>query len=223
MPLLSSADPLPHAPARVLVAGPSGVGKTHLAAHLGALLDLPHTEIDALYHGPNWTPRLEFADDVARFAATPRWITEWQYPQVMTLLAERADLLVWLDHPRRTVLRRVVARTVRRRFSRTELWNGNTEGPLWTFLTDRDHIVRWSWRVYGRYQARVPALLKQPGSAALTIVRLRGQREVDAWLAGPLRGADPGRPARLTREVHESSTATEATEHGGVPGERAEH
>jgi adenylate kinase family enzyme len=193
MPLLGPADPLPRSPRRILVAGASGAGKTRLARRIAERLDLPHIEIDALYHGPNWTKRPDFAADVERFSAGPAWVTEWQYRQVRGLLVDRADLLVWLDHPRRTVLRRVVWRTLLRRWRREELWNGNVEAPLWTFLIDRDHIVRWSWRVYGWYRAEVPALLKQPGSAALNVVRLRGQREVDAWVSGPL--ADRGRPA----------------------------
>ncbi len=54
-------------------------------------------EIDALFHGPGWTPRETFAAEVDAFSAEPNWITEWQYSTVRDLFAERADLLVWLD------------------------------------------------------------------------------------------------------------------------------
>ena len=77
-----------------------------------------------------------------------------------------------------------------RRLRRTELWNGNVEPPLWTFLTDRDHIVRWAWRTHAATRGRVLELAEQrPG---LPIVRLRSRREVRRWLAGPLQraGAD---------------------------------
>ena len=50
-------------------------------------------------------------------------------------VADRADLMVWLDLPRATVMRQVTARTLRRRLTRQELWNGNVEPPLRTILT----------------------------------------------------------------------------------------
>jgi hypothetical protein len=39
----------------------------------------------------------------------------------------RADTVIWLDPPRRTVMRRVIWRTIRRVAGRAELWNGNRE------------------------------------------------------------------------------------------------
>ncbi|BDB58718.1 MAG: hypothetical protein ACI38R_12335, partial [Rhodococcus sp. (in: high G+C Gram-positive bacteria)] len=94
MCLLDSSVPLPVRPRRVLVAGTSGSGKTTLAARIGEILDLPHVEIDGLHHGPNWTPRPSFREDVEEFTAQPRWVTEWQYTAVRPLLVERADLPV---------------------------------------------------------------------------------------------------------------------------------
>ena len=181
MRLLDSSVPLPVRPRRVLVAGTSGSGKTTLAARIGEILDLPHVEIDGLHHGPNWTPRPTFREDVEAFTAQPRWVTEWQYTAVRPLLVERADLMVWLDLPRSTVMRQVVWRTLRRRVRREELWNGNIEPPLHTFFRDRDHIVRWAWRTHGGYRDRVlTALAQRPD---LPVVRLTGRREVDAWAA----------------------------------------
>lgn len=96
----------------MLVTGTSGSGKTTLAAAVGARFDLPHQEIDALYHGPGWVPRPEFLADVTALAARPAWVTEWQYSAVRPLLLDRADLLVWLDLPRAVVLSRLARRTV---------------------------------------------------------------------------------------------------------------
>lgn len=190
VPLLGPADPLPARPRRVLVAGPPGAGKTTLAAAIGTALGLPHVEIDGLYHGPGWQPRAEFEADVLRFSAEPAWVTEWQYTVVRPLLADRADLLVWLDLPRPVVMYRVTRRTLARRVRRTELWNGNVEPPLWTVLRDRDHLVRWTWRTYGRTGAHVRELLvRRPGRV---VVRLRSAGEVARWRAGPLRARTPG-------------------------------
>lgn len=189
VPLLGPGDPLPHRPARVLVAGTSGSGKTTLAARIAAALRLPHVEIDALFHGPGWTPRPSFEADVHRFSAGPAWVTEWQYTPVRAHLADRADLLVWLDLPRALVLRQVVRRTVVRRLRRERLWNGNVEPPLWTVVTDREHIVRWAWRTHDRTAGRVAEVRRRRPD--LVVVRLRSRAEIDRWAAGPLRHAPP--------------------------------
>ena len=63
------------------------------------VLSCPHAELDALHHGPGWTKRPEFEDDVHRGTACPTWASEWQYAAVREVLLDRADLLVWLDLP----------------------------------------------------------------------------------------------------------------------------
>ncbi|WP_292863596.1 AAA family ATPase [Microbacterium sp.] len=201
--MLGARDPLPIRPRRILVAGVSGVGKTTLARRLSGILDIPHTEIDALFHGPDWTPRASFADDVRALIARDAWITEWQYSDARPLLAERADLLVWLDLPYlRVTLPQVVRRTVRRRWRREELWNGNLEGPLWAFFTDSEHIVRWSWSTRRTYAPRVAALRVEHPS--LTIVRLRTPGDVEVWLgavaAGERRRHDDPSPPTISRK-----------------------
>ena len=182
--MLTAQEPLHSAPQRILVAGTSGSGKTTLARRIATTVGVPHTEIDALYHGPNWTPRDSFMHDVAAFAAQPTWVTEWQYGKARPLLLRRADLLVWLDLPRTVVMRRVVRRTAQRRLNRTVLWNGNLEPPMSTFFTDHDHIVRWAWRTHHENVERVAAAVASRKD--LSVVRLRCQREGDQWVAGPL-------------------------------------
>lgn len=167
---------------RIVVVGTSGAGKTTLAARVAERLGIRHVEIDALHHGPNWTPRPEFLDDVRALAAGESWITEWQYDAARQLLLERATLAVWVDHPLRVRLARNLRRTLWRRLRRVELWNGNHEPPLRTFFTDPDHIVRWAWRTRHKYDD-LPVQLAERGRPDLPIVRLRSQREADRWLA----------------------------------------
>lgn len=192
MPLLEADDPLPGRPRRILVAGTSGSGKTTLAGRVADVLALPHIEIDALYHGPAWTPRTTFETDVRRFSAQPHWVSEWQYDAVRGVLVERADLIVWLDLSRATVMRQVVLRTLRRRLRREALWNDNIEPPLRTFFTDEEHIVRWAWTTHHKTAPRIAALRAQ--RPELVIVRLGSWTAVEGWLQGPLRLAAVGKP-----------------------------
>jgi adenylate kinase family enzyme len=186
--MLTSDAALPHRPRRVVVAGVSGSGKTTLSDRIAGITGGAAVEIDALFHGPDWVPRTEFLPDVHAFTAGDSWTTEWQYGSARARLAERADLLVWLDLPfLRTTLPRVIRRTIRRRVRREVLWNGNLEPALATFFTDREHIVRWAISTRRKYRERVPALERK--HPHLVIVRLRSRRDVERWLAGPLLGA----------------------------------
>jgi adenylate kinase family enzyme len=183
--LRGSADLLPSTTRRILVTGASGAGKSTLRRVISDALRLPTVEIDSLYHGPDWTPRPTFAAEVDQFTSGAAWVVEWQYSHVRSLLLARADVLVWLDHGRWTVTRRVVRRTVKRRLRRLELWNGNREPALRTMFTDPEHIIRWSWKTYGKRRDEALAVARQRDGPI--VVRLSGQSEVDAWIRGPLR------------------------------------
>lgn len=183
--MLTAVDPLPRYPRRIVVAGVSGVGKTTLARRIADIAEVPHTEIDGLFHGPNWTPRAAFLDDVRDLVAQESWATEWQYGSARPLLAARADLLVWLDLPFwTTTFPRVVRRTVRRRICREEIWNGNIEPPFRQILNDPEYIVRWAISTRHKYREIVPQL--DANFPDLTIVRLGSQTEVESWIGGPL-------------------------------------
>ena len=89
--------------------------------------------------------------------------------------------MVWVDLPFPITLTRVVRRTLRRRFRREELWNGNVEGPLHTFFTDPEHIVRWSISTRNLYDERMP---DRRGAVPGPPDRpLGSRREVERWVS----------------------------------------
>lgn len=182
--MLSADDPLPFRPRRVLVAGVSGAGKTTLAARLGGVWGLRHVEIDGLFHGPDWTPRPSFLDDVRGFAAEERWITEWQYTSKGTndILPPRAELALWLDYPRHVVRSRLMRRTLARGILRRELWNGNREkGPLNMLNPDPEqNILAWQTKTLGHWADRMPGL--QERFPHLIVVRFGHPRETERWV-----------------------------------------
>lgn len=178
--LLGPDDPVGFLPHRIVINGASGAGKSTVARTLATRLDLPYTEIDSLYHGPGWTVRETFLDDVGAVAAGDRWVCEWQYDAARPLLLDRCDLMVWLDLPRRVTTWRVTRRTVRRRVRHERLWNGNLEGPLRRVFTDPEQIIRWAWSSHPAAAARIAGV--QDRRPELPVVRLRSAAEIGRWV-----------------------------------------
>src|SRR5689334_18195575 len=114
---------------RVSLVGVSGSGKSTLGRELARRLEVPYVELDAIFHQPQWTPlpTEQFRTQVAAIAAGDGWVIDGNYSTVQPLVWERGDTVVGLDPPRRTVMRRIIWRSLRRAAGRTELWNGNTE------------------------------------------------------------------------------------------------
>ena len=202
--MLSADDPLLSRPERVLVAGVTGSGKTTLAARIGDAWGLRHVEIDALFHGANWTPRPEFLEDVRAFAAEDRWVTEWQYTSKGTdeVLPPRAQLVVWLDYPYRVVRSRLLRRTLARGILRTPLWNGNVEKPIWQMWRGEpeENILLWQTNTLHKWAERMPGVIEH--FPHLTIVRLRHPRETEKWLRAQAvaSGASTAPPKRRSRD-----------------------
>lgn len=167
---------------RIVVVGTSCAGKTTLARALGGVLGLPHTELDVLHWGPDWTPvpADEFRVRVERAVAGPAWVIDGNYSAVRDLVWGRATTLVWLDLPFHTVFRRAVARTLRRIVTRETLYGGNRES-LRNAL-DPEWIPWWVIRTWRRRRREYGARLARPEFAHLEAVVLRRPAEVEAFL-----------------------------------------
>lgn len=168
-------------PRRILVAGSSGSGKTTLSAEIAERLTLPFTELDGLFHGPSWTPRESFLSDVTAIARSESWVSEWSYSSARPVLLDRAELFIGLDYSRAVVMARVIRRTLRRRWRRTELWNGNREPALRTVFSDPEHVVRWSWSTFARNRRAIRSVAATP-RPGLKVIVFRSPRRARVWL-----------------------------------------
>jgi len=180
---------------RVSVVGSSGAGKTSLARRLAAAIDAPFVELDGIHHRENWVPVApdDLASRVDEITATARWVIDGNYRAVVAdgPVWRRADTVVWLDPPRRTVMRQVTARTLRRLARREILWNGNRETWRNLCVWDPDSIIHWSWSHRGDYQDQYSSAMVSPALSHLAFVHLRSRDEVERWLVGAGRGARP--------------------------------
>jgi adenylate kinase family enzyme len=168
---------------RIIVLGASGNGKTTVARALAARFGVPHVELDALHHGPNWTeaPAQEFRARVAAALDGDGWVADGDYSRKLgDLVLERAETVVWLDQPLALILWRLWRRTSRRIRSRKELWSGNREswrGAFW----GHESLFVWTIRTYFRNRHTLPERFAR--HPRLEVVRLRSPREVERYLS----------------------------------------
>jgi adenylate kinase family enzyme len=204
---------------RINVVGTSGNGKPTFARALAERLRVPHVELDALNHGPNWT---EASDEDFRAAVAERldedgWVVDGSYGRkIGDLVMRRAETVVWLDQPLPLVLWRLLRRTIRRIVRQEELWAGNREswrGAFW----GRDSLFVWTIRAHFRNQKQLPEQLGRfPG---LRVYRLRRPREVERFLET----SEPEVPGRRSRPPARGSRGQRWRAPGGSrpPGDGA--
>jgi adenylate kinase family enzyme len=170
---------------RISVVGNSGSGKTRLAGALAERLGAPHLELDSIFHQPAWEPRpLDgFRAEVHEFCAGDAWVVDGNYRAVQDLVWARADTVVWLDLPRRVVMRQIIGRSVGRATLRRELWNGNRESVRNLFARDpQKSMIRWAWTRHDENRARCDAASCDPAHAHLQFIRLPSHRAAEELL-----------------------------------------
>ena len=112
-------------------------------------------------------------------AAPDGWVVDGNYfGKLRGFQLEQADTVVSLDVPYRTVIHRVLWRTLSRVVTRAELWNGNRERLRDTF--GRNSIVLWVLRTHPGFSKKWTERLR--AYPQVDVVRLRSAREVNAWL-----------------------------------------
>lgn len=168
------------------VVGNSGSGKTTFGRALATRLGVPFVELDSIYHRAGWEPlpRNDFRSRVQDLTAAEGWVVDGNYSAVRDLVWSRADTVVWLDPPRRTVMRQILWRTLRRVALRVELWNGNRE--RWANLFTRDpqeSVVAWAWHRHAVYRDRYGTASTDPAWQHLTFVRIRSRSEARRLLS----------------------------------------
>src|SRR5437879_10946074 len=148
---------------RLVVVGCSGSGKTTMAKALSRALGAPRIELDALNWGPNWLNRSvdatdEFVRRVAEAAAGEAWVIDGDYTKARAAVWPRATAFVWMDTPRRVVMRQVIWRSFSRAVSKTELWSGSGNKELFHKWLDKEHPIRWAWDTWALVRERYATL-----------------------------------------------------------------
>jgi adenylate kinase family enzyme len=172
---------------RISVVGNSGSGKTTLAAAIASALQVPHLELDAVFHQPGWQPLATelFRARVAEFIAGDAWVVDGNYSAVQDMVWARADSVVWIDISRAAVMRQLIRRSLRRLITREELWNGNAESWRDMFCLDPERsLLVWAWRSHRKYAQRYAQAQQDPAFRQLRFVRVAGRAAAADLVAG---------------------------------------
>jgi adenylate kinase family enzyme len=153
---------------------------------LAEVIGAEFVELDAIQHQPGWTQLTpdEFRARVQDATAADRWVVDGNYSAVREdIVWARADTIVWLDLPKRVVMRQIARRTAGRVFLRRQLWNGNRETLRNALSRDPDRsVVMWAWTTHSSVHDRYRAAAGDPRWSHLRFVRLSSRDDVSAFL-----------------------------------------
>lgn len=176
---------------RIVILGNAGSGKSTLARHIGARLGVSVVHLDMLFWEAGWVePDAEtFRTRVRDAVAGEAWVCEGNYARrTFDLRLPRADLVIWLDTPRLTCLKRVVLRSVLNK-PRPDLPAGCTERLDREFLT----FLKFVWTFDRGYRPGIEAS-REATAPQVPVVHLRGERQIAAFLADLTQPAPAARP-----------------------------
>jgi len=164
---------------RIAVFG--GGGKTTLAKAIARQFGMPHIELDAIKHGPNWTERS--SDEMAAIVqrrldeSADGWVTDGNYSRIRPLILARADTAIVIQLPFRQMYWRIFKRTIRRSWKHETLWNGNRESWRLSFASRETILIEMLQKRerYAGYGETIP--LEAPSGT--TVIVLRSSAELD--------------------------------------------
>lgn len=166
---------------RIVILGNAGSGKSTLAREIGQRLDVPVVHLDPLFWEPGWVePDDEaFRERVRQAIAGDAWVSDGNYSQrTFDLRLPRADLIIWLETPRLTCLRRVITRSALNR-PRPDLPAGCTERLDKAFLG----FLKYVWH-FDRVNRPASAARRMAIAPQIPVIHLSGTRQISVFVAG---------------------------------------
>jgi adenylate kinase family enzyme len=175
---------------RIIVTGSSNSGKTTLATRLAEALAIPWTDLDALHWEASWREaELSVFHERIRAATAPdAWVLAGNYfSQQQHVSWPRADTVVFLDLPLRTLLQRCARRTWRRWRTQEQLYGGENRESIREQLMvwDPDHsLMTHIVKTHRRRRREFEQFQRDPRWSHIAFVHLRSSAEIEDWLAG---------------------------------------
>lgn len=174
---------------RIHVTGNSCSGKSTMANHLAAALDVPCVELDALNWQPGWVGLADTNPDelerrIAHATAGEGWVVSGSYMGFsQRVFWPRVETVVWLDLPVHRLLWRVLSRSWRRWRSKELLWGTNYERfwPQLKVWNREDSLVWWIVTRHRGKRRRLEACMQDPAWRHIAFLRLGSAAEIEAF------------------------------------------
>jgi adenylate kinase family enzyme len=164
---------------RIVILGNAGSGKSTLARKIGKRLSLPVVHLDLLFWEAGWVePDAEaFRVRVRDSVSSDAWVSEGNYSRrTFDLRLPRAELVIWLDTPRFTCLRRVIVRSVANR-PRADAPADCTEKLDRNFLSFLSYV--WNFDRISRPNIEAVRMAVGP---TVPVLRLASAQDISAFL-----------------------------------------
>jgi len=170
---------------KVIIIGSSGAGKTTLAKALSSKLNIPHTELDSIFHLKDWQPldNDEFKARVGSITKESSWIICGNYFNKLggENYLSKADTVIWCDYSFLLVFSRLLRRTLKRILTKQELWNENREGFIVNFFT-KESVLLWMMREWNQQKQRYGKIFQENKLNDTQLIRLRSPAETVKFL-----------------------------------------
>ncbi|MFB7453470.1 adenylate kinase [Streptomyces sp. NPDC056194] len=171
---------------KVAFFGPPASGKTTIAGKLAAQMGVAHTDLDeVLFTDAGVLPLEEFRAAAEQITRGESWVVEGNFSKLADVVWHQADVLVWLDLPLWLVVWRITVRNLRQ-LSGLDT-SAQARRLTWKrAFFGRRSLLRTAVRKYRRNRPRYVRQVAETAALGVCVVRLRGGREADAWLAEQL-------------------------------------
>jgi len=170
---------MPDPPKRILVVGPTGSGKTTVAARLAGVYDLAHVELDTLHWGPDWTICPDFDEQAKLAVQCDAWVIDGGYTRVTQVAWPRADLVVRLDYTFPAVFMQLLLHTFRRCWNKENLFGGNRESWRTQFLS-KESLFVWLFKTYAKRKRLLGDLARR--HPRVSMLRHGNRKQTNSWL-----------------------------------------
>ncbi|WP_261805524.1 topology modulation protein [Lapidilactobacillus luobeiensis] len=149
---------------RIMLIGSPGSGKSTLARQIQLATGWPLLYLDYYWHQTDYSPAakkrfIQFQKDF--MAAHPQnWIIDGNYSGTMAVRLSQADAIIWLQVPRGIAIKRVVTRSLKRRYFGQERPD---MAPEFQERFDQDYweFLKFVWGFPGRNRQALPALIHE--------------------------------------------------------------
>jgi len=112
-------------------------------------------------------------------------VVDGNYSIARDVLWPKATTLIYLDYSVGVIMRRLIARTLRRNIKREVLWNGNKENILDNFkIFSNESVIAYALKNHWRRRRDFTRLFEHPDYAHVQKLRFRTPRATEEWLKG---------------------------------------